>query len=73
MKNKIVEFIKKEKDFFYGSFFLLISYFFSFYHVYIFKLYNISFSTRLLIAISFLFEIEFYFKGLNILFPKTKK
>ena len=72
MKNKFIDFIKKEKNFIFGIGFITIDEIFIMYHTKIFKMYGMELKHRLLIFITMYFSIEFYKKGLLLLFPKVE-
>lgn len=69
----IIDFFKKEKKFFKGSFLLLLSSFFSLFVLSYFYKYNIIGKDRFLLFISFCISYELYRNGLDILFADNKK
>lgn len=72
MKNKFIEFIKKEKNFIFGILYFIMSEVFVVYHTKIFEIYQIEIVHKILIFILIYFEIEFCKKGIGLLFPKVK-
>ena len=69
----IIEFFKKEKYFFKGSFLLLLSSVFSLFVLSYFNKYNIIGKDKFLLFISFCISYELYRNGLELLFPDNKK
>lgn len=69
----IIEFFKKEKYFFKGSAFMLLSSVFTLFNLSYFYKYNIIGKDRFLLILSFCISYELYRNGLDILFKDNKK
>ena len=69
----IIQFFKKEKDFFKGSAFMLLSSVFTLFILNYFNKYNIIGKDKFLLIISFCISYELYRNGLDILFKDNKK
>lgn len=69
----IIEFFKKEKYFFKGSAFMLLSSVFTLFNLSYFNKYNIISKDRFLLILSFCISYELYRNGLDILFKDNKK
>ena len=68
----IIDFFKKEQDFFIGSGFILLSSYISIFILGIFNTYKINNLDKMLIILFFCASYELYRNGLDILF-KSKK
>lgn len=69
----IIEFLKKEKEFFKGSGFMLVSSIFTLLVLNIFNKYSIYGKDKFLLILSFAISYELYRNGLDILFKNNKK
>ena len=69
----IIQFFKKEKDFFKGYAFMLLSSVFTLFILNSFNKYTIIGKDKFLLIISFCISYELYRNGLDILFKDNKK
>lgn len=68
--KKFKDFLKQEKDFMFGMFYLVLSDIFIVYSNRLFNFYNICPRDKILIFIFVFFELKFWSKGLELLFEK---